>query len=370
MLAIDPGFKSGSKMVALDEFGNVLGHGMIFVIGKDEERRKKARTRLADMVKQYNVSVIAIGNGTGCRETEQLVADVLADELKDRDVAYVVVNEAGASIYSTSPLGREELPQYDALQRGAISIGRRLLDPLSEMVKINPANLGVGLYQHDIKAKHLKDSLDAVVESCVNFVGVDVNSASPALLRYVSGMNALTARRVYEYRREKGPVQESRRAEARSRFRRADVRAGGRLFEGHRRRESARCHLDSSGKLRNRPPRARRGSTVDLAELAKMVPAPVKKEEKKEFAAELIAAAIAEQACRRGRGRARSCRAGSRGFRVGVQVSGLDCQSPMTPPTNATVIMSPEELAAIAAEAQLPRANPRATRRISRSPTC
>ena len=161
MLAIDPGFKSGSKMAALDEFGNVLGHGMIFVIGKDEERRKKARTRLADMVKQHNVSVIAIGNGTGCRETEQLVADCLADELKDRDVAYVVVNEAGASIYSTSPLGREELPQYDALQRGAISIGRRLLDPLSEMVKINPANLGVGLYQHDIKAKHLKDSLDA-----------------------------------------------------------------------------------------------------------------------------------------------------------------------------------------------------------------
>jgi uncharacterized protein len=181
VLAIDPGFKSGSKMAALDEFGNVLGHGMIFVIGKEEERRKKARTRLADMVKQYNVSVIAIGNGTGCRETEQLVADVLADELTDRDVAYVVVNEAGASIYSTSPLGREELPQFDALQRGAISIGRRLLDPLSEMVKINPANLGVGLYQHDIKAKHLKDSLDAVVESAVNFVGVDVNSASPAL---------------------------------------------------------------------------------------------------------------------------------------------------------------------------------------------
>ena len=150
MLAIDPGFKSGSKMAALDEFGNVLGHGMVFVIGKDEERRKKARTRLADMVKQYNVSVIAIGNGTGCRETEQLVADCLADELKDRDVAYVIVNEAGASIYSTSPLGREELPQYDALQRGAISIGRRLLDPLSEMVKINPANLGVGL----VSARH------------------------------------------------------------------------------------------------------------------------------------------------------------------------------------------------------------------------
>jgi len=204
VLAIDPGFKSGCKMVALDEFGNVLGHGVVYVIGKNE-KREKARTRLADMVKQHNVSVIAIGNGTGCREAEQLVAETLAEELKDRDVAYVVVNEAGASIYSTSPLGREELPQYDALQRGAISIGRRLLDPLSEMVKINPANLGVGLYQHDMKAKNLRESLDAVVESAVNFVGVDVNSASPALLRYVSGMNALTARRIYEYRREHGP---------------------------------------------------------------------------------------------------------------------------------------------------------------------
>lgn len=204
VLAVDPGFKSGCKLVALDEFGNVLGHGMVYVIGKDD-RRQKAKNRLAEVIKQYNVSVIAIGNGTGCRETEQLVADVLSNELAGRDVAYVIVNEAGASIYSTSPLGREELPQYDALQRGAISIGRRLLDPLSEMVKINPANLGVGLYQHDMKAKHLKESLDAVVESCVNFVGVDVNSASPALLRYVSGMNALTARRVYEYRREHGP---------------------------------------------------------------------------------------------------------------------------------------------------------------------
>jgi uncharacterized protein len=204
VLAIDPGFKSGCKMVALDEFGNLLGHGVVYVIGK-EDRRAKARQRLAEFARQHNVSVIAIGNGTGCRETEQLVADVLGEELKDRDTSYTVVNEAGASIYSTSPLGREELPQSDALQRGAVSIGRRLLDPLSEMVKINPANLGVGLYQHDLKAKHLQDSLDGVVESCVNFVGVDVNSASPALLRYVSGMNALTARRVYEYRREHGP---------------------------------------------------------------------------------------------------------------------------------------------------------------------
>lgn len=204
VLAIDPGFKSGCKVAALDEWGNVLAHGMFYVVGRDD-RRDKARQRIAEMVREHNLSVIAIGNGTAGRETEQLVADILATELKDLDVAYVTVNEAGASVYSTSPLGREELPTHDAILRSAVSIGRRLLDPLSELVKINPANIGVGLYQHDMKAKHLKDSLDAVVESAVNFVGVDVNSASPALLRYVSGLNALTARRIYEYRREHGP---------------------------------------------------------------------------------------------------------------------------------------------------------------------
>jgi len=284
VLAIDPGFKSGSKMAALDEFGNVLGHGMIFVIGKDEERRKKTRARLADMIKQYDVSLIAIGNGTGCRETEQLVADCLAEELKDRDVAYVVVNEAGASIYSTSPLGREELPQFDALQRGAISIGRRLLDPLSEMVKIHPANLGVGLYQHDIKAKHLKESLDAVVESCVNFVGVDVNSASPALLRYVSGMNALTARRVYEYRREKGPFRNREELKNVPGFgEQTFVQAAGflKVIGGDNPLDATWIHPESyeiAGRVLEK-------LGLDLAELAKFVPAPAKKEEQKEFAA-------------------------------------------------------------------------------------
>ena len=148
---------------------------------------------------------MAIGNGTACRETEQVFAELVADELKDNSVAYVIVNEAGASVYSTSPLGREELPEYDATLRGAISIGRRLQDPLSELVKIDPANIGVGLYQHDVKAKHLRTSLDAVVESCVNYVGVDLNTASPALLRYVSGLNQLTARRLYDHRTANGP---------------------------------------------------------------------------------------------------------------------------------------------------------------------
>nr|AHG52951.1 30S ribosomal protein S1 [uncultured organism] len=292
VLAIDPGFKSGSKMAALDEFGNVLGHGMIFVIGKDEEKRKKARTRLADLVKQHGVAIIAIGNGTGCRETEQLVADTLAEELKDQDVAYVVVNEAGASIYSTSPLGREELPQYDALQRGAISIGRRLLDPLSEMVKIHPANLGVGLYQHDIKAKHLKDSLDAVVESCVNFVGVDVNSASPALLRYVSGMNALTARRVYEHRRDKGPFKSREDLKQVQGFGdQTFVQAAGflKVIGSENPLDATWIHPESYEIAR----RVLEKMGCDVADLAKVVPAAAKEEPKKEFAAELVASAEA-----------------------------------------------------------------------------
>ncbi len=204
VLALDPGFRSGCKLAALDEFGNVLEHATVFVIG-NEEKRLQASAVLADMIRRHGISLIAIGNGVACRDSEQLVAETLSREMGQDDVAYVIVNEAGASVYSTSPTGREELPDCDAVLRSAVSIGRRLLDPLSELVKINPSNIGVGLYQHDIKAKHLRESLDAVVQSCVNFVGVDANTASPALLSYVSGLNQLTARRFYDYRREHGP---------------------------------------------------------------------------------------------------------------------------------------------------------------------
>ncbi len=158
-----------------------------------------------ELINKHQLTVVAIGNGTACRETEKFIAEVIGNDLKEQNVAYVIVNEAGASVYSTSRIGREELPDYDASLRGAISIGRRLQDPLSELVKIDPANIGVGLYQHDVKAKHLRTTLDEVVASCVNYVGVDVNTASPALLRYVSGLNQLTAHRLYEYRREHGP---------------------------------------------------------------------------------------------------------------------------------------------------------------------
>src|SRR3954462_12251150 len=204
VLAVDPGYKNGCKLAVLDEFGALLVHDVIFVVGSDEQKAA-GRLKLAEMIREHNLNVIAIGNGTACRQIEQLVAEIIAAEFSDKDVHYAVVNEAGASVYSTSEIGREEFPECDAIQRSAISIGRRLQDPLSELVKIDPASIGVGLYQHDARAKHLRDTLDDVVQSCVSYVGVDLNSASTPLLRYVSGMNQLTARRVYEHRQQNGP---------------------------------------------------------------------------------------------------------------------------------------------------------------------
>lgn len=209
VLAVDPGYKSGCKIAVLDEMGSLLESHVVFVVG-NAERRRQGREWLVNAIKRYGVSVVAIGNGTASREVETLVAELLEHELQGSGVAYVMVNEAGASVYSTSPAGREELPKLDPTVRSSLSIGRRLLDPLSELVKISPENLGVGLYQHDVKAKHLRESLDDVVASCVNFVGVDANTASPALLRYVSGLNQLSAKRFVEYRTEHGPFQTRR----------------------------------------------------------------------------------------------------------------------------------------------------------------
>ncbi len=203
VLALDPGFKSGCKAVALDEGGIPLEHAVLHVVGQ-QEKREAAAKRIVELVKAHGSTVIAVGNGAAARETEAIVAELVVGELAPLDVGYVIVNEAGASVYSTSQFGREELPAFEAAIRSAISIGRRLQDPLSELVKIEPANIGVGLYQHDVKAKHLRDSLESVVESCVNYVGVDVNSASPALLRHVSGLNQTTARNLHEWRTKNG----------------------------------------------------------------------------------------------------------------------------------------------------------------------
>ncbi len=206
VLAIDPGYKNGCKTAAIDQFGQVLETGLFHVVGS-EEAAAAARVKIVEMFTKHELHLIAIGNGSACRATEELVAQVLGTELADKDAAYIIVNEAGASVYSTSAIGREEFPDLEAVQRSAVSIGRRLQDPLSELVKIDAGSIGVGLYQHDNKEKHLRDSLDEVVQSCVSFVGVDVNTASAALLRYVAGLNQLTARRILEHRATNGPFQ-------------------------------------------------------------------------------------------------------------------------------------------------------------------
>ena len=311
VLAIDPGMRTGCKVAVLGPTGDVIEDGVIYP-HPPENKVADAKRKLEQLIRKHSISVVAIGNGTGCRETEQIVADLIADFEERRinprpaqavlpdvaveshpisaehhasvtsevpapvleavpstttvdvgvllsetvmagvtdapgttttetpsepatpsvqtptapatppkpaapkisleglpeaptDLAYVIVNEAGASDYSASPIAKEEFPEFDATVRGTISIGRRLQDPLAELVKIDPQHVGVGLYQHDIRPKHLKESLEAVIESCVNAVGVDVNTASIPLLRHVSGLNQLVAREIVEYRKKNGP---------------------------------------------------------------------------------------------------------------------------------------------------------------------
>jgi uncharacterized protein len=201
VLAIDPGFRTGCKVAVLDECGNLVVSDVVYVTG-NAEKRAGCSAKLAELMRAHNCQVVVIGNGTACRETEDLVTEMIAKELPE--ARYVIVNEAGASIYSTSTVAREEFPELDATGRGTVSIGRRLLDPLSELVKIEPQHIGVGMYQHDVSKKELKESLDQVVQSCVNYVGVDLNTASASLLRHVSGLNQLIARRVVEWREQNG----------------------------------------------------------------------------------------------------------------------------------------------------------------------
>ncbi len=200
VLAIDPGFRTGCKIAVLDADGTLLEHDLIYVIGKEYTQQEE---KLASLVEKHDVDVIAIGNGTASRETEELVARVI--ECRKLKCQYVIVNESGASIYSASPVGSEEFPKLDATVRGTISIGRRLQDPLSELVKIEPQHIGVGMYQHDLSEKKLQNSLDTVVESCVNNVGVDLNCSSVELLKYVSGLNRSRAKNIVKWRTEHGP---------------------------------------------------------------------------------------------------------------------------------------------------------------------
>lgn len=199
VLAIDPGFRTGCKVVCLDETGALLHNENIYPHPPKNEY-KQALSKIANMVATYNIEAIAIGNGTAGRETEHFVQNIHFD----RKVQVFVVSEAGASIYSASPIAREEFPDKDITVRGAVSIGRRLMDPLAELVKIDAKSIGVGQYQHDVDQSRLKKALDKTVESCVNNVGVNLNNASPYILSYVSGLGPTLAKNIIEYRKENG----------------------------------------------------------------------------------------------------------------------------------------------------------------------
>lgn len=206
VLAFDPGFVNGCKLAVVDKNGKYLDSTVIkpFLNGNTEERVRLSKEVVVQLIKKYNVSIIAIGNGTASRESEKFCADMIKEY--NLDCKYVIVSEAGASIYSASPIAIEEFPDLAVEKRSAVSIGRRLQDPLAELVKIPPDGIGVGLYQHDVSQKKLSSSLDFVVEKCVNSVGVNINTASPSLLKYVSGITKKAIEKIIEYREKIGKI--------------------------------------------------------------------------------------------------------------------------------------------------------------------
>ncbi len=201
-LGLDPGYRTGCKVAVVDETGKVLDTGVIYATLPNHDK-EKAKEFLKALIRKHNVNIIAIGNGTASHETEVLVADIIG-EMKDTDISYMVVSEAGASVYSASPLAAKEFPDYDVSLRSAVSIARRLQDPLAELVKIEPKAIGVGQYQHDMPPQQLDSTLEGVVEDCVNNVGVDVNTASPRLLSFVAGIGDALAKNIVAYREENG----------------------------------------------------------------------------------------------------------------------------------------------------------------------
>ncbi len=201
VLALDPGYRTGCKVAVVDGTGKVLDTGVIYPV-PPHNKVEQAEKIVKNMIEKHNVDIVAIGNGTASRETEMFVVNLI--KKLDREVLYIIVNEAGASVYSASKLGSEEFPDFDVALRSAVSLGRRLQDPLAELVKIEPKSIGVGQYQHDMNQKRLGEALGGVVESCVNSVGVDLNTASPSLLSYVSGINNSIAKNILAYREERG----------------------------------------------------------------------------------------------------------------------------------------------------------------------
>lgn len=202
ILGLDPGYRTGCKAAVIDATGHVLAHGTYYLTSTKRQQEQSA-IALRNIIKKYKVTLISIGNGTASYETEQFVSAMLTAQ--QLSCPYIIANEAGASVYSASDLAREELPDLDVTIRGAVSIARRIQDPLAESVKIDPKSIGIGQYQHDVNQKDLSTALDAVVDSVVNYVGVDLNTASAALLQHVSGLTAATAANIIAYRNENGP---------------------------------------------------------------------------------------------------------------------------------------------------------------------
>ncbi|MCQ2587234.1 MAG: RNA-binding transcriptional accessory protein [Treponema sp.] len=202
VLGVDPGYRNGTKCAALDETGKYLGFFKIYQDIKPQE----AYDLINEAIDKYDIQVLAVGNGTGSQEVQAIVSKVISENYADQDVKYTVVDESGASVYSASPVATEEFPELDVMIRGAISMGRRLQDPLAELVKIDPKAIGVGLYQHDVNQKKLGETLDEVVSSVVNNVGVNLNTASYMLLKYVSGINVSTAKKIVAYRDANGKI--------------------------------------------------------------------------------------------------------------------------------------------------------------------
>lgn len=201
VMGLDPGYRTGCKMAIVDATGQVLDHGVLYITMSDDAKAKSAQ-KLLDYIQKYQVNLISIGNGTASYETEEFVANLINEH--KLPVHYLITNEAGASVYSASKLAVEELPEYDVTIRGAISIARRIQDPLAELVKIEPKAIGVGQYQHDVNQKELANTLDAVIEAAVNHVGVELNTASAALLKHIAGINAAVAKNIIKYRDEHG----------------------------------------------------------------------------------------------------------------------------------------------------------------------
>ncbi len=202
ILGLDPGYRTGCKAAVINAYGDVLDYGAYHLIGSHKQQ-EESMTALEHLIRKHEVSLISIGNGTASYETEQFESNLIRD--RRQKCRYIIANEAGASVYSASDLAREELPDLDVSIRGAVSIARRIQDPLAESVKIDAKSIGVGQYQHDVNQKQLSAALDAVVESVVNSVGVDLNTASPALLQHISGITAAVARNIVAYRNENGP---------------------------------------------------------------------------------------------------------------------------------------------------------------------